>query len=143
VGLELEAPSGLGSASADQQQRRHDGPEGDENSERVDDAVAAEVFPFLPGRTHQLQAFEEKDWEDAGHQVEDDAAEEGESKRAQEGDGAAGCAGDGRGDSDFAGDDGCGDVVCITVGDFEDAVERRRQSGEFGGALDAEANAVF
>src|ERR1700722_4937141 len=88
--LELEAPSGLAAAGAESEQNTDDGPEGDENAEGVDEAVAAEVLALLAGGLQEREAFEEEDREDAGHQVEDDAAEEGQADGGKGGDAAGG-----------------------------------------------------
>ncbi len=45
-------------------------------------------------------------------------------------------------DGNFAGCDGGGDLVGYGVGELEDAVHLPGKLGEFGGALDAEADAV-
>ena len=81
-GLKLEAPSGLAAAGAEDEQDGDDGPEGDQNAEGVDEAVAAEVLALLAGGLQKGEAFEEEDRKDAGHQVEDDAAEEGQADGA-------------------------------------------------------------
>ncbi len=93
-GLELEAPSGLAAAGAEDEEDGDDDPEGDEDAEGVDEAVAAEAAALFAGGLDEREAFEEENREDAGHQVEDDAAEEGEADGAEDGD-AAGlrCAG--------------------------------------------------
>ena len=87
-GLELEAPSGLTAACAEGEEDGDDSPEGDEDAERVDEAVEAEVFAFLIGGLEKGEAFEEEHGEDAGHQVEDDATEEGEADGCKCGDAA-------------------------------------------------------
>src|SRR5207237_505345 len=144
-GLELEAPTGLAAAGAEGEEDADDDPEGDQDAEGVDEAVAAEVFALLAGGLEEGEAFEEEDGEDAGHQVEDDAAEEGEADGGERSDAAGGGGDRGLGrrcGGDLAGDDGCGDVVGDGVGELEDAVKHCGEGLEVFGAADAEADSV-
>jgi len=79
-GLELESPAELAAGGPKREQHSDHGPERNQNPERVDPAMGAELAAFLLRRLHQRQAFDEEDGEDAGHQVQDDSAEEGEER---------------------------------------------------------------
>ena len=65
---------------AESEKDADDSPEGDQNSEGVDDAMTAEAAAFFAGGLQKGEAFEEENREDAGHQIEDDAADEGQGR---------------------------------------------------------------
>ena len=65
--MELEAPSSLTAARPQNEEYRDNSPEGDEDTQGVDEAVRAEAATLLARGLHQREALEEKDGEDAGH----------------------------------------------------------------------------
>ena len=77
--LELESPAEMRARGAKAEKHADENPEGDENAERVDEAVGAELVALFPAGLDQRQALDEEHGEDAGHQVEDESAEKSEA----------------------------------------------------------------
>ncbi len=81
--LELEAPAQLTSSGLQPQQQGNHGPEGNQNSQGVNQTVGTDPAVVVTGRFHQGKALDEQDGKDAGHEVENHAAQEGQSAKAQ------------------------------------------------------------
>jgi hypothetical protein len=81
--LKLEAPAEFAAAGAQDQQRSDDGPETDDDAQRVDKAVGALAALLFAGGVDQGEALEEEDRENARHEVQQQATEKGEADGAK------------------------------------------------------------